>query len=282
MPPSVRWLTEYCADILAKYLVGDDGKSAYQRLFGNSSHEDELKFGEPVVCRAKPTKDMTVVLDGRCRPWVWLARKRGSSIHRIAIDSKVVIEARAVHRVSSDERWSLDNVRWLQATPWAWTWPADVDEAPVVIMEPGLAPPPAAPVERPYALRQLYIKPADLHKHGFTSGCRRCKLMREGRSVSRTNHSLPCRQRIEAARRDDGGLRVQQAVESFAEAVAPQIEAADNQAQEEVVGGVPAPATAILVARHRGPEVATMVARRPVVDLEVGRTSSFIRQRRRG
>ena len=84
--------------------------------------------------------------------------------------------------------------------------------------------------------------------------------MREGRSVKGANHSLPCRQSIENAFRDLGDSRVQEAVDRFAEVVAPQIEAADALDQEE--------ALATPVAHYKGPEAATSLVRR----LGLGRT----------
>ena len=133
--------------------------------------------------RPKPAKDMNVVLDARWRPGVWLGRNWGSSIHRIAVDTKHVVEARDVHRVASDERWAIENVTFLQATPWAWHIPDDVDEPPVVLIAPGVPVPAAVPEERPYQPRRLYINDRDLQKYSYTSGCRRCMLMRTGRSV---------------------------------------------------------------------------------------------------
>ena len=253
--PIMTWLTEYAADVLTKYLVGADEKSGYQRLVGKNSNEEEFAFGERVLYRPKPSKDMNVVLDARWRPGLWLGRNWGSSIHRVAIDAKHVVEARVVHRVVSDERWAIENITFLQATPWAWHLPDDVDEPLVVILVPGAPVPAAAPQERPYQPRRLYINHQDLQKHGHTSGCRRCMLMRTGRSVKGSNHSPPCRARIEERVREDGDPRVQEAVDRFAEAVAPQIEAAEALAQEE---SVPTP-----VALHKGPEAATSLARRP-------------------
>ena len=79
--------------------------------------------------------------------------------------------------------------------------------------------------------------------------------MRTGRSGKGSNHSPPCRARIELRLREDGDPRVQEAVDRFAEALAPQIEAAEVIAQEEEP--VPTPA-----AHYRGPEAATSLVRR--------------------
>ena len=43
--PILTWMVEYVGDVLTKYLRGNDGKTAYQRLYGKSSNEDEFEFG---------------------------------------------------------------------------------------------------------------------------------------------------------------------------------------------------------------------------------------------
>ena len=43
--PIMTWLVEYVSDILTKYMIGADGKTAYQRLFGKKTHEEELELG---------------------------------------------------------------------------------------------------------------------------------------------------------------------------------------------------------------------------------------------
>ena len=46
--PIITLLTEYAADVLTKDLVGADGNSGYQRLWGENSNEEEFEFGERV------------------------------------------------------------------------------------------------------------------------------------------------------------------------------------------------------------------------------------------
>ncbi len=45
--------------------------------------------------------------------------------------------------------------------------------------------------------RQLYIRKADLDKHGYTAGCPRCDAYLEGRKTT-VLHSDKCRVRMEA------------------------------------------------------------------------------------
>ena len=188
--PILTWMVECVGGILTKFLRGNDGKTAYQRLCGKSSHEEELEFGGRVMFRPKPRKAMNVLLDGRWLPGVWLGRNWGSTTHRIAMDSRLVVEVRAVRRVPLKERWSINNIQHLICTTWAWTPSEDGIVEHAVIEMPG----PAEAVDRgrPYAPRAVYLRPDDFQKYGYTSNCRRCKLMREGRSTKGTLHAPVC------------------------------------------------------------------------------------------
>ena len=72
--PALTWLVEHVADVISKYMVGVDGKTAYERLFGRAVREEGLEFGESLHWRHRPTKDMNVVLDARWSSGVWLGR----------------------------------------------------------------------------------------------------------------------------------------------------------------------------------------------------------------
>ena len=53
--PAFAWPAEHSADVLSKYLMGKDGKTAYERLYGKAVHEEALEFGECLWWR--PPKD---------------------------------------------------------------------------------------------------------------------------------------------------------------------------------------------------------------------------------
>ena len=56
--------------------------------------------------------------------------------------------------------------------------------------------------------RSVYITPADLDKYGYTKGCRRCQLMREGKSAHGVRHEQRCRERIEKAMKENNDPRI--------------------------------------------------------------------------
>ena len=45
---------------MTKYMVGLDGKTAYERLFGKKSREEHLEFGEVVLWRTSPVARTTM------------------------------------------------------------------------------------------------------------------------------------------------------------------------------------------------------------------------------
>eukprot|EP00969_Alexandrium_andersonii_P271295 11990877-Alexandrium_andersonii.AAC.1 len=44
--PAMLWLEEHAGELLAKYLVGHDGRHAFERLMGKPSRGDGYEFGE--------------------------------------------------------------------------------------------------------------------------------------------------------------------------------------------------------------------------------------------
>ena len=59
------WLVEFVGDLASKYLVGVDGKTVYERLFGKKVREEQLEFGELVLWRKPRLQDYGVVAEAR-------------------------------------------------------------------------------------------------------------------------------------------------------------------------------------------------------------------------
>lgn len=167
------------ADVITKYLQSSDGKTGYQRLFGKQVHKEGLEFGEKVMYMLRRSQETNVVLDARWKTGYWLGRTWGSISNRIATSERTVIEARAVHRVPKPERWDLDGLNKLQATPWLWTVPecAATEDQPAVIAprteEEKALDPPRPVQEREYKPKRVYLMKTDMEKWGYTAGCRR-------------------------------------------------------------------------------------------------------------
>jgi hypothetical protein len=218
--PVLTWLVEHVGDIVSKYMMGVDGKTGYERLFGRPVREEALEFGEILHWRHRPTQDMNVVLDTRWSSGVWLGRKWGGVVHQIFANG-AVHEVRGVQRQTRDLRWRKEALEAISVTPWARE-PAANGAGEMRVLPP-LAPPVAAQgaaepgaaepeVRVPeYNPRSVYINFGDLERHGFTAGCRRCILMREGRRAQGVKHLDACRNRVEQAMRDAGDVRLDRA-----------------------------------------------------------------------
>jgi hypothetical protein len=212
--PVLAWLVEHVADIVSKYMVGVDGKTAYERLFGRPVREEALEFGEAIHWRHRPARDMNVVLDVRWSSGVWLGRKWGGVVHQVFADG-AVYEVRSVQRQTRDLRWRKEALEVIAVTPWARE-PAAHGEGELRILPP-LAPRAAQAEAEPevreveYNPHRVFIRLEDLERHGFTAGCRRCILMREGRRAQGVKHQDECRNRVEQALRDAGDVRLDRA-----------------------------------------------------------------------
>eukprot|EP00969_Alexandrium_andersonii_P173682 7678565-Alexandrium_andersonii.AAC.1 len=68
------WLVEHAGDLLTKYLVGHDGRTAFERLVGKPSRDDGYAFGERVFYRVRPP-DMGRSLNPWWESGVWLGRR---------------------------------------------------------------------------------------------------------------------------------------------------------------------------------------------------------------
>ena len=79
--------------------------------------------------------------------------------------------------------------------------------------------------------KQVCIRDVDLERYGYTVGCRRCGLMREGRPARGIRRALACRARVEEAMRVVGEETLQQARQRQDAELARRIEAADGRSE---------------------------------------------------
>ena len=136
-----------------------------------------------------------------------------------------------MQRRPKEERWNKELLHNFLATPWCKPVPPEDHRAPEVLPpreEPLSRPAPEGPDPRE-GPKQVYIRDLVLERYGYTVGCRRCGLMREGRPARGIRHALACRARVEEAMRAAGDARLQQARQRQDEELARRIEAADGR-----------------------------------------------------
>merc|ERR1712122_330731 len=163
--------------------------------------EEGLELGEMVLWRRPKQAGMNVLLEARWEVGIWLGRSWGGITHRVGV-GREVLETRAVQRRPKEERWDVDAMQALLATPWCNPVPEDSDQVPMVLPPraegPVRPPAPAGPNLRE-GPKQVYIRDSDLERYGYTVGCRRCTLMRDGHPARGIRHTQACRTRVEAA-----------------------------------------------------------------------------------
>ena len=156
-----------------------------------------------MLYKTRPTKDANVVLDARWKLGVLLGKTWGSTINRVMIEPRRVIEVRAIQRVPQTERWDRVLSGGFLATPSQWVVPEDWELEPGVMLQPREGPAPAAVLpSEPQLPRRVYLTEKDFAMYGYTTNCRRCQYTHAGRKTQAMNHTGPCRKRIEEKLRD--------------------------------------------------------------------------------
>ncbi len=181
--PVLTWLVEHVSDVISKYMVGVDGKTGYECLFGRAVREEGLEFGETLHWKHRPTQDMNVVLDVRWSSGVWLGRSWGGIIHQVFANGKVHA-IRGIQRQPRDARWRKEAIEAITATPWDRE-PAAEGELRIL---PPLAPPAAAAAAEAPDVREprhnphpaLIPQPA-LQPYRFPPPCPQSQLTRHHR-----------------------------------------------------------------------------------------------------
>ena len=84
---------------MTKYMIGKDGGTAYESLFGKPIREEALECGECLWWIPPRTTSYNVLLEPRWRAGVWLGRRWGTPTHQVfdAEDGQVH-HVRAVQR----------------------------------------------------------------------------------------------------------------------------------------------------------------------------------------
>ena len=229
---AISWLVQHAANNITMFLVGADGKTAYQRMYGKNAQEETYEFGERVHCRLPQSQISNVELESRWQDGIWLGKEWNGISHYVAISPETVIRTRSVHRKPEGERWKREEVEALRCYTWG---AAPADTEPVVIpARPAEESPVEVRPEASYRPNQLGITRADLVTHGFTQGCRRCQLTRNGEAVHGSKHTQQCRRRIEGMLRDAGDPRVTRADARIVQAACAAAPAAEEERGEEV------------------------------------------------
>ena len=124
----------------------------------------------------------------------------GPPVHRgYDPDDEQVHNVRAAQRRPANERWALEAVQAVKATPFTLRRPATaggLDEPQVIppVEQADEIPSPLPPGRAP---PRVFIEGADLQQYGYAANCPRCIRMRAGPPCRGAKHREACRQRVE-------------------------------------------------------------------------------------
>ena len=204
------WLIEYSSVLLNRFLVGKDGKTAYERLKGKSSNMLGFEFGESVHFRRIPLPGRLAKLESLWMEGIMVGYKANTGEFMVA-NSEGVSKTRNLRRRPVEERWVKEPVESLKFMPWkvrdqgpaAAAALRDQQHQPRVEIEVDKSlgediplPSRAEPVPR-----KVYLTKAILNKYGMTDGCVGCTNAAIGGTG--IAHSEECRKRIEKAMQED-------------------------------------------------------------------------------
>ena len=224
--PVTSWMIRHSADLMNKYHVGTDGKTAYRRFKGKNFHGPVVEFGERVHYRRMVKHQLrTNKMDGRWSLGFYLGcdSRAGEAI----VGTKDgVIKASTIRRVGAHRRWDAQGLMEIAGVPWKLTPSKDEEPGVTFLPREGDAPRLGLPGESDkLTFRRVYLKRDDFFKFGFTDGCPACKWIISGKAV-RQPHTEKCRARMEASIRetDEGKERYERYEERANEALAREVE----------------------------------------------------------
>jgi hypothetical protein len=259
--PVMTWMIEHAAGLISRYLVGHDGRTAYQRHTGKKCREDIREFGESVLYKKRFARKPS--LQERWAIGTWIGKRWSTSEHVIVAEDGNVVHAGVVHPRPFADRWQPQAVEKITALPWCMTPNARIAQTmPEQGMRQQEEPGRLAGEEAPP--RRFQIMRADLERWGYTDGCPKCRATRAKLAGRGREHTTACRNRITAQARLHNDPRMARRDELENKWVAergPEAEPAigDNLAEpivEEESAGVEAPAAEPMAdwGQHLSPE----------------------------
>lgn len=193
-----EWLVEHAVDVVNKFLVGIDGRTAFQRLKGKTYRGETLPFCAKVMYRVCGKVPGGLLVE-RWFPGVWLGKRFSSEEHLVArLSDGLVFRCRAVRMLP--EKTHLDDLLKIEGRPWCPAGAAQIERPPRPMLDDPIPAP--IPVDQPAAPRAAQITKEMLDKVGYTPSCAKCRAVRNGwRNTA--GHSKHCREEVERKLRED-------------------------------------------------------------------------------
>ena len=166
------WLVEHIADVLNRFAVGADGKTAVQRLKGKACEKYVLEFGSAVMFRVVGKVAGSLMAE-RWFSGVWLGKRLGTEEHLVMKEDGVVVRARAVRDMEKDMKLTDYDIMTGQPHDPLGTLRAggQRDRARRVDPDGGELP---LPAEERAAPKRVMITKEVVAIFGATAGCKKC------------------------------------------------------------------------------------------------------------
>ena len=231
------WLVEHIADLLNRFAVGSDGKTAVQRLKGKSCEQCSVEFATHVMFRVCGRVDGALMTE-RWLSGVWLGMRLGTEEHVVMRDDGVVVRARAIREV--DRKITLEKLGVLTGQP----------HDPMGTMKAGgdrdggrradQEPAGEGEIFEKFTPKRVQITKEVVKRFGPTEGCRKCRGVLAGDNAYKfVHHSETCRSRLEEMMKEDEHFKMQvenaerRQVERIAEVLERKDKAQKLQAEQE-------------------------------------------------
>ena len=214
---TMDWMVEYGASLCSKYSVGDDGKSAFERLHGKRANEHLVEFGEKVmyyIPKARRAK-----LDRRFGIGVFMGKALWGDDNFISRADGTVVKARGLARMPPGNRWDATMFSAVKDRPQDAERPNTADdveatESPHAAIDAAvddLDDNAHQEAREDAGARAMRLTKGMCKKCGYTEACPRCRVYRTGnQSLRRKTHTLECRAAIYEAMRAAGDLRLRE------------------------------------------------------------------------
>ena len=131
----MAWMARWSAELISKYVVGENGKTSYERFRGEDCVTPLVPFGETVMYLPLKSVHRNKGMPAK-RTGIWFGvRER---IEEVLIGTtRGVVKCRTVGRLGDTERWNKHNILGMAGTPWELVPGKDDHHIPVDIADNG-------------------------------------------------------------------------------------------------------------------------------------------------
>ena len=169
----MTWLVQHAADCLSKYQVGEDGKTAHERLKGKPFSRPVVEFGEKVHYRKSAKGPKENKLDAKWDEGYFMGFNWRTAEAIIGTKGGAT-KVSTIRRVGAHRRWDAEGLDAVRGVPWQWDPDSDEDTQKLLVRhlteeeKASLAIP--TPAEGPRNVYRMRLKRDDFIERGFPDG----------------------------------------------------------------------------------------------------------------